>query len=724
LTDLLNPEQRAAVEHGGGPLVVLAGAGSGKTRVLVSRIARLVERGAPPHRVLAVTFTNKAAGEMRERLAALLGETARPMWIGTFHATCARLLRRHAERAGLRRDFTIFDDDDQKRLVASILKALAVSERITPRAVLSRIDRARNAGRDPGTLASRDYVDDVVRRVYPEYARRLAAENACDFNDLLVKVLELTRDPEVGRELSSRFLHVLVDEFQDTNRVQYELVRHLAGPARNLCVVGDDDQSIYSWRGAEPKNLLELHVDYPDATVIKLERNYRSTQVILDAANAVIAGNAHRHPKRLWTERSGGEPILLEECDDERAEADLVARSISGLARAEGRGGGDFAVLYRTHAQSRVLEETLRARRLAYRIVGGVSFFQRREVKDLTEYLRLLGNPRADSAFERVVNAPTRGIGDATVEKLRALARARGLSLLDAARLGAEAGLAAQAQRKVEAFVALIDELAALVAAGGPLATLVAQVIARTEYRARLEAEDPLDAEGRAKNLDELVAAAAAYDAEVGEEATLAGWNERISLAGAVDEKDGRGGEAITLMTIHAAKGLEFPVVFLTGLEEGVFPAAREGEPAGEMAEERRLAYVAITRARDRLILTHARLRRTYDQVRAAEPSRFLAAIPAECLAVRARRPAGRPEMAPRPAPEPRPRVEDEPVFYLDDAGDDDPVFPRGVKVRHRIFGVGEIEDGTGRGPDRKLTIRFPGHGVKSIVARYVERVY
>jgi DNA helicase-2/ATP-dependent DNA helicase PcrA len=733
--DSLNPEQRAAVEHREGPLVVLAGAGSGKTRVLVARIAELSRCGVDPWRILAVTFTNKAAGEMRVRLLDLLGDRVRPMWIGTFHSVCARLLRQHAGHVGLSRDFTIFDDDDQKRLVTQILKGQNVSERITPRAVMARIDRARNAGQDPAQLASRDYIDDVVRRVYPLYAQRLAAENACDFNDLLIRVLELCGHPEVGPLLAGKFQHILVDEFQDTNRVQYDLVKHLSRAHRNLCVVGDDDQSIYSWRGAEPRNLLALDQDFPDARVVKLERNYRSTAVILAAANAVIAHNPHRHPKRLWTERQGGEPILLEECTDERAEAELIAQAILGLRRAEERGDGDFAVLYRTHAQSRAIEEAMRARRLPYRIVGGVSFFQRREVKDITEYLRLLHNPAADSAFERVVNVPTRGIGDTTVERVRALARKGGLPLLDAARAavgGAEAGIGGAALRKLEAFVALVDELRALVAQRGPLATLVAQVIARTEYRTRLEQDDPDDAADRIRNLEELVAAAAAYDAEAGEEATLAGWNERISLAGTADEKDGRG-ESVTLMTIHAAKGLEFPIVFLAGLEDGTFPSVREGEPDSEMEEERRLAYVAITRARDRLILTYARMRRTYDQYRALEPSRFIGNIPTECMAVRVRRqPAPRPTLAPRrPPPDPDrgfddapPRHgDDEPVYYLDDAGDDDPIFPRGARVRHRIYGVGEIEEGSGRGPDRKLSIRFPGHGTKRIVARYVERV-
>jgi DNA helicase-2/ATP-dependent DNA helicase PcrA len=714
--------------------MVLAGAGSGKTRVLTQRIATLVDRGVPSYRILAVTFTNKAAGEMRERLHKLLGERAQGMWVGTFHATCARLLRVHAAAVGLTRDFAIFDDDDQKKLVAAILKELDVSERITPRAVLSRIDRARNAGDDPGALRSRDYIDDVVRRAFPLYAARLLKENAVDFNDLLLKVVDLCHHAEVGPELAGRFRHVLVDEFQDTNLVQYRLVKHFSKEHGNLCVVGDDDQSIYGWRGAEPRNLLDFDRDFPTARVVKLEQNYRSTRVILDAANAVIAKNVDRHAKALWTDRRGGEPVLVEECMDERAEADFVAQGILGLRSQEHRGDGDFAVLYRTHAQSRALEEALRARRIRYRVVGGISFFQRREIKDITEYLRLIVNPQADTAFERVVNVPTRGIGDTTVDKIRAYARGAGVPLLEAARgavAGAPIGLGAAAQRKLQTFVELIDGLRALVAAGPAVATLVSEIIDRSEYRARLEIEDAVDGPDRVRNLGELVAAAAAFDAEAGEHASLTEFLERVSLTASADDKDGRG-ECVTLMTIHAAKGLEFPVVFLTGLEEGVFPALREGDGDDDMEEERRLAYVALTRAKDRAILTYARTRRSYDQIRRNAPSRFLVDLPPDAVAVRARRPAPapvRPAMAPRPARVPdyddaeRAPAADEPVYYLDDEGEDDAVFPRGALVRHRIFGVGEIEQGSGRGPDRKLTIRFPGHGVKTIVARFVERV-
>jgi DNA helicase-2/ATP-dependent DNA helicase PcrA len=735
--------------HGEGPLLVLAGAGTGKTRVLTHRIAYLVEGGVDPRDILAVTFTNKAAGEMRERLLHLLGPGAGYMWIGTFHSTCARLLRTYADRLVLTRDFTIFDDDDQKRLVGGILRELAVSERITPRAVLSRIDRAKNAGEDPTQLPARDYIDDITRRVAPQYAERLARENAVDFNDLLLKVLQLFDDPEVGPRLSSRFRYVLVDEFQDTNKVQYRLVRHFSRVSGNLCVVGDDDQSIYRWRGAEPRNLLDFDRDYTDAKVVKLERNYRSTSIILQAANAVISRNTDRHDKALWTEKEGGEPLLLEECSDERAEADFIAQGLRGLARSDGRPFAAFAVLYRTHAQSRVLEEAFRARKIPYRIVGGVSFFQRREVKDITEYLRLLSNPLADSAFERVVNVPTRGIGETTVDRVRQHARSLGISLLEAARgcaAGAESEVGPAARRKLETFLELIEGLRALVASGATVAVVAAQVIERTGYAERLEIEDKVDGAERLKNLRELVAAATAYDEEATTEATLGGFLERIALVAAVDDKDGRHTDAATLMTIHAAKGLEYPVVFLAGLEEGVFPSLREGDLDEEVAEERRLAYVALTRAMERAILSYARTRRTYDEVRRNHPSRFLSDIPADCIAVRSRpgasapmaRPYGRhPDMAPRvdydEAPaydydqrDPSERGGRESVYQLDDdlpPDADDLAFPRGAKVRHKIFGIGQVEDGSGRGPDRKLQVRFAAHGLKTIIARFVERV-
>ncbi|HTM23347.1 MAG TPA: UvrD-helicase domain-containing protein, partial [Kofleriaceae bacterium] len=550
----LNPEQQRAVDHPGGPLLVLAGAGTGKTRVLVHRIARLVRTGTPSWQVLAVTFTNKAAGEMRERLRAVLGGRAEDMWIGTFHSTCARLLRRHGERIGLGRDFTIFDDDDQQRILSQLLKEGGYDDAMSPRTLGSIIDRAKNRGADPVAFAKGAYGDDVVAAVYPRYRDRLAREDAVDFNDLLLKVLELADDAEVGGELAGRFRHVLVDEFQDTNLVQYRLVRHLARDSRNLTVVGDDDQSIYSWRGAEPRNLLDFDRDFPDAEVIRLEQNYRSTSVILDAANAVIANNVDRRGKNLWTDRGGGEPIVWEEAPDDRAEAEFVARAVTGLVQEDGRSWGDVAVLYRTHAQSRVIEEQLRRYRIDYRVIGGVSFFQRREIKDVLAYLRLVANPAADSCFERVVNVPARGIGKTTIDRVRAHAKVANLSLLDAARscaVGAVASFNPGARRKLADFIGILDGLRNVQAAGASVAELIIQTVERSGYRSRLEIEDTPESRDRLGNLAELVTMASDFDDETEGKGTLVEFDQRISLSSAVDEADGRG-KALSMMTIHA----------------------------------------------------------------------------------------------------------------------------------------------------------------------------
>ncbi len=639
----LNPEQELAVRHPEGPLMVLAGAGSGKTRVLVQRIAGLVGRGVHPSKILAVTFTNKAAGEMRLRLGEMLGYHASPMWIGTFHSTCAKLLRIYHDEVGLSADYTIFDNDDQMRLVTAILKERKLKDEATPRSVLSAIGAAKNKGEDPVEYNAQLYLGEVVSIVYPMYKEALVREDAVDFNDLLLKVCELFKHKEVAPQLASRFEHVLVDEFQDTNPVQYDLVRSFVAQTRNLTVVGDDDQSIYSWRGAEPRNLLDFKRDYPDAESVKLEQNYRSTSVILNAANAVISNNRDRHSKRLWTDREGGEPILWEEVSDERAEGEFVAAAIEGLVATENREWGDIAILYRTHAQSRVLEEKLLARRIDYKIVGGVSFFQRREVKDVRAYLRLVSNSAADSCLERIINVPARGIGKTTVDRLCRYARSHKKSYLDGAVdacQGQVAEIKPAARKKLLRFVEIVNELRQVQKAGASVAELIIQVIERSGYRERLELEGTPDADDRLNNLAELVAMASDFDDETDGAGKLVEFEERISLASAIDSEDGRG-SAVTMMTVHAAKGLEFPVVFTVGMEDGLFPSIRDHadmydpEARKELEEERRLAYVAFTRAEDRLILTSARVRRKWAEIKIARPSRFLDEIPADCLAVR-----------------------------------------------------------------------------------------
>ncbi len=777
----LNEQQRDAVEHVDGPLMVLAGAGTGKTRVLVQRIARLVERGTEPWAILAVTFTNKAAGEMRHRLRELLGDAADAMWIGTFHATCARLLRRYAPHVGLTKSFVIFDDDDQIKLVEKLLKGAGLDDQVSPRTILSRFDRAKNRGVDPRAIQTGMF-DDVVERIYPLYQAQLAKENAVDFNDLLLKVLDLFRVDAVRDHLKTRFRHVLVDEFQDTNKVQYDLVRHFAEATRNLTVVGDDDQSIYAWRGAEPRNLLDFDRDFPDARVIKLEQNYRSTQTILDAANGVIRKNRDRHEKSLWTDRGGGELIETYQAGDERGEAYFIAQSIRRLLDDGPASPNDIAILYRTNAQSRVLEEHLRAARVPAKVVGAVSFFERKEVKDVIAYLRLLTNEAADSAFERVVNVPARGIGDTTVDRLRAAARASGAGLLEAARLAARgevAGLQSTARKKLHGFVELFDGLVDVIAQGASVAETIIQVIERSGMRAKLEQDGSTEARDRLDNLAELVTTASDYDEEVppaeglddddesramltgSGQRGVNGFLERIALSSAADQS---ASEQVVLMTIHIAKGLEWPVVFIAGMEDGLFPSLRERDGQSEDAaleEERRLAYVAITRARERLILTHARTRRVWGEIRMQGPSRFLDDLPPGCVNGPARS-----RMVTTAAPriqdgnwvgrstgpggtykpqrgrgghgrnaqgggygtgrggdefDQRGHDDDEPVYRVEDE-DRRPAggFRVGAAVSHGTLGLGRVVTISGSGKDQKVVVDFGAIGHKTIFARFL----
>ena len=660
----LNPPQREAVEHGDGPLLILAGAGSGKTRVITHRIVRLVDvRKVKPWRILAVTFTNKAAGEMRERTARLLAEAssgapgedsteerARSLWLGTFHSTCARLLRIHAVEAGLKPDFLIFDDDDQKKLVGRIMKDASISDRLaTPRAILGAIDKAKNAGIGPERFRGDDFFSDLVAQVYPEYQRRLRAMNGVDFNDLLLDVLRLCeKEGDASKKLLARFDHVLVDEFQDTNSVQYQLVRLLARRTNNLCVVGDDDQSIYRWRGADVRNILDFERDHPGCRTIKLEQNYRSTANILEAANSVIARNLERKQKRLFTENEAGKEILYFTASDERQEARFVVSSVRTLENTEDRAIADFAIFYRTHAQSRAFEDQLRANDLPYTIVGGIRFYDRAEVKDLLAYLRVVANPADEVSLERIVNVPARGIGESTVDKVRQLGRSRGISLWEAMRVAsgkrlhaktvtrapavssgqqsllpvedlevvnpiddedshAHDVLGAGPRRKLAAFVELIDGLRAQYESSPDLGLLANHALDRSGYLQRLTVEDKPEAEERVENLAQLVASLREYQSDASEP-SLVGYLEKVSLVASADAKT----RGVSLMTVHAAKGLEFPVVFVTGLEEGTFPRAALGTPREELEEERRLAYVAITRARERLVLTNAARRQRY----------------------------------------------------------------------------------------------------------------
>jgi len=743
--DFLNPEQRAAVDHGDGPLMVLAGAGTGKTRVLVHRIARLVETGAEPWTILAVTFTNKAAGEMRHRLREIMGTPADSMWIGTFHSTCARLLRKFGEYVGLTRSFVIFDDDDQMKLVEKLLKEHSFEEQVSARTVLSRFDRAKNRGVDPRSVKTGAF-DDVIEKLYPLYQGQLAKENAVDFNDLILKTLDLFKHEGAAKALRTRFRHVLVDEFQDTNRVQYDLVSKFAEATRNLTVVGDDDQSIYAWRGAEPRNLLDFDRDFPDATVIKLEHNYRSTQMILDAANAVICKNRDRHEKALWTDKAGGDLIELYQAGDERGEAYYVAQSIRRLLDEGPASPSDIAILYRTNAQSRVLEEHLRAARVPAKVVGAQSFFERKEVKDVIGYLRLLGNPSADSAFERIVNVPARGLGDTTVDRLRGAMRAGLGTMLEAGRAAARgevAGIGAAPRKKLHGFIELLDGLRDVIAQGASVAETIIQVVDRSGLRAKLEADESSESRDRLDNLAELVTLASDFDEESEEPQTIEGFLERIALSAPADQAVPQ--EAVVLMTIHIAKGLEWPTVFITGMEDGLFPSLREREGVNEDAaleEERRLAYVAITRARERLVLTQARTRRVWGEIRLQGPSRFLEDLPPRVLAgpkrshamtpkapaivdgswnASAGRYSGGRKLMPGPRRrgggdefDQRPPDDDVPVYRVGE--DMEEPFRTGDQVNHSMLGLGRVVAMS----DGKVIVEFAGAGRKTVLPKFL----
>ncbi|MCB0881743.1 MAG: UvrD-helicase domain-containing protein [Thermoleophilia bacterium] len=647
MTDLvahLNPPQAEAVLHDEGPLLVLAGAGSGKTRVLTHRIARLVaERGVPPWAILAITFTNKAAGEMRERIVGLIGPLGREVWASTFHSACVRILRREAEAAGLPRDFTIYDADDQARLMRQCLVDEDVDpKRFAPRAVLAQISDAKNRLLAPEDLASQagSFTDDIVVRLYRRYADRLRAAGALDFDDLLMVTVRLLENDEATRHrYQSRFQHVMVDEYQDTNHAQYRLVRILAAPQNNVMAVGDDDQGIYSWRGADVRNILDFERDYPDARVVALEQNYRSTGTILAAANAVVALNTGRRPKKLWTDLGDGEPLTVAGFRDEHDEARAVASEIDRAA-AEGVRMDQIAVFYRTNAQSRAIEDQLVRRRIPYAVVGGPRFYERAEVRDALAYLRAVANPGDVIAFTRAMGTPRRGIGPGAVQKLQAFADTHRMGIGEApAQADMVDGLTAAQRRSLAAVATLFAELSQAARAGLPFDQLVRMAVDGSGLRAMLEADGTLEAQGRLENLDELVSVAAEYQATA-DQPSLQGFLDEVALQSDGDLVDQDTG-AVTLMTVHNAKGLEFDVVMMTGMEDGTFPHSRSDTPEA-LEEERRLCYVGMTRARRRLGLTHAETRGFRGSREYRLPSRFLAEIPVTATRATSRGPARR----------------------------------------------------------------------------------
>ncbi len=756
--DALNEPQATAAAHVQGPLLVFAGAGSGKTRVITYRIANLLaEARVPPWRILAVTFTNKAAGEMRTRLAKLCGpELAKSLWVGTFHATCAKLLRVHGAPVGVQPNFVIYDAADQKAVVTRALKEHDLDERrYPPRAVLSHIHKHKQEGRGPDEAASHSYVDDVALRVFRTYEERLRAANAVDFEDLILLVGRLLAAEDgparaEGDRIRRRFDYVLVDEFQDTNAMQYRFLRELVRDHQNLCVVGDDDQSIYRWRGADVRNIRGFRRDYPGAAIVKLEQNYRSTGRIVAAALGVISRSRDREPKELWTDNDLGEAIRVVAARDERDEAAFAVETIR-RARSEGVDLREVAVFYRVHAQSRVLEEAMRAANLPYQIVGGTKFYDRAEVKDALAYLRVLVNPASDVDLLRIVNVPARGIGQTTIDRVLAFADRQQIPVLKAmARAGEIDDVNAGTRKKLLGFVKLLELFKSFATTSTP-AELLERVLSETGYLVALEKEDSAEADARAENLRELVGSLVDYQAEAeaaGEPVSIAGYLERVTLVTDVDSL----GDAprLVMMTVHGAKGLEFEHVVLTGMEEEMFPY--KGVDPGEheeLEEERRLAYVAITRARKNLFMTHTQTRQIFGTTRWNRPSRFLAELPrdaAEHVTTPAMRSGGPgryvdrdddrvPErrapsqawrhpqagrQAPEPAPDPSGRFVDHSFF--DDHSPDVTDMPlrRGARVRHDRFGEGEVMVVTSTGEPAVVAF-FPGWGEKKILARFLK---
>jgi DNA helicase II / ATP-dependent DNA helicase PcrA len=748
LLSSLNPEQRDAVLQTDGPLLILAGAGSGKTRVIAHRIAYLVSEGiADPDRILAVTFTNKAAEEMRTRVETLLRVDCRQMWISTFHALCARLLRREAPQIGLSRDFVIYDSTDQLSVMKQALREVGVDDSSTqPRMALSRISHAKNRMEGPEVFADAwNPKDQQIGKLYQMYVAALKEANALDFDDLLLKTVELFEKSEsVRNRYSEKFRYLMVDEYQDTNRPQYLLVQRLAARYRNLCVVGDPDQSIYKWRGADLKNILDFEHDFPETKTVRLERNYRSTQIILDAASAVIAQNRNRKEKRLYTERTGGARILSYRAGDDLDEAEFIARTSHRALHEDPE--NTVAVLYRTNAQSRTLEDGLRRAGIAYKIIGGVRFYERKEIKDALAYLKLVLNPHDDVSLRRVINVPARGIGKGVMESLEAVdlgAAGDDLPPLLAglqpvatnnslwARLVHAVDqrlLAPRASASLAVFRDLIAGMTAM-AAHESVSITLGKVLDQSGYLQDLREERSEEAEGRIENLAELVSAAREYETR-NPEPSLGGFVDQLSLLSDVDEESGSRDARVLMMTMHSAKGLEFPVVVIAGLEEGLFPHSRSADDEAELEEERRLCYVGITRAERRLVLTSAARRRVYGDYQSTEPSRFLDEIPPELMEeVPSTFASGPASFASFRAPSYgkgsgyRGRTrEEQPVYSYED---EDQSLPAGLKpglrVRHAQFGVGTIVTVEPLDDDVKLIVRFNSVGQKTLRAKFAK---
>lgn len=736
----LNPVQQRAVLHADGPLLLFAGAGSGKTRVLTHRVAYLIaERNVLPRHILAVTFTNKAAKEMKERINRLVGDnTGKHLWVGTFHALCARLLREFGEKIGIDRDFVVYDDADQMTVMKECLRQLNIDEKkFAPRAILARISNAKEKLIGPADWHKHyfGFFDDIAGKVYPVYHQKLRDNNALDFDDLLTEAVHLLEArTEILERLQDRYRYILVDEYQDVNHVQYMLLKHLAAKRRNLCVVGDDDQSVYGWRGADVRLILQFEHDYPDASVLKLEQNYRSTRTILEAAYGVVRNNKGRKDKKLWTENEEGLPLVMHEAENEQEEAAWIAQRVRQAVKEGGQKWSNYAILYRTNAQSRIMEDMLRNWYIPHKIVGGVRFYERKEIKDIMAYLRVIQNPVDSVALRRIINVPARGIGQTTFTAIEEEMLASGRNLWTVIQnIGNVSAVGARARTKLAEFASLIVSLQAE-REHTTVLELAQKVLDRSGYQKVLEEEKTLDAEGRLENIGELLTAVRQFEAET-ESPTLQTFLEQVSLVSDIDSLDANA-EAVTLMTLHAAKGLEFQTVFLVGLEEGIFPHSRSMASDKELEEERRLCYVGITRAKQEVFLSYANRRTTFGNISYNSPSRFLKEIPAELFTESRgkRKPvisSFDPDadndsqsngMGHSKSTTPR-KLWDEGMISpreeqkRSEAGG----YKVGQKVRHATFGTGVILNVSGEDANTQIEIAFPNVGVKKLLLSYAK---
>ncbi|XSC87501.1 DNA helicase PcrA [Bacillus velezensis] len=722
----LNPVQQEAVKTTDGPLLLMAGAGSGKTRVLTHRIAYLMaEKHVAPWNILAITFTNKAAREMKERVESILGPGADEIWISTFHSMCVRILRRDIDRIGINRNFSILDTADQLSVIKGILKERNIDpKKFDPRSILGSISSAKNELIEPEEFAKTagGYYDQVTSDVYTDYQKKLLKNQSLDFDDLIMTTIKLfERVPEVLEFYQRKFQYIHVDEYQDTNRAQYLLVKQLAARLENICVVGDSDQSIYRWRGADIANILSFEKDYPSANVILLEQNYRSTKRILQAANEVIKNNSNRKPKNLWTEKDEGIKLSYYSGDNEFGEGQFVAGKIYELNSSGRRKLSDIAILYRTNAQSRVIEETLLKSGLNYNIVGGTKFYDRKEIKDILAYLRLVSNPDDDISFTRIVNVPKRGVGATSLEKIASYAAMNGMSMFQAIKQVDFIGVSAKAANALDGFGAMVENLTNMQDYLS-ITELTEEILEKTEYREMLKAEKSIEAQSRLENIDEFLSVTKNFE-QKSEDKSLVAFLTDLALIADIDQLDQKeeesgGKDAVTLMTLHAAKGLEFPVVFLMGMEEGVFPHSRSLMEEAEMEEERRLAYVGITRAEEELYLTNAKMRTLFGRTNMNPESRFIREIPGDLLENLNEKKT--PRMQPGRKVQPKRGPVSRPVSYANKTGGDSLSWAVGDKAGHKKWGTGTVVSVKGEGESTELDIAFPSPvGVKRLLAAF-----